>query len=80
MSIEVLNVEEVNKMIDQHGWKRSWVIEQIGATRTVGYALLRDGMLPKSSRRKREVLGKLSQLLGVEVPQILLTLEAKRTA
>lgn len=78
MQREVLNTEEVRKEISQRGLKIGWVIGYLEMSRTAGHALLRDGQLPKDPDRKSEVLGKLAELLGREVPQILLTLEAKK--
>lgn len=78
MQREVLNTDEVRNAIDQRGWKIGWVIKQLEMSRTAGHALLRDGQLPKDPERKSEVLERLAKLLGREVRQILLTLEAKR--
>ncbi len=79
MKVELLNVEKVKVLIDANGWKRSWVIEQIGESRTsdFGFPLLREGRLPKDPERKKEVLRKLSKLLGVPAKDLVVTLEAK---
>lgn len=80
MSIEVLNVEKTRRLIESKGLKVTWVVKQIGVTRTVGLQLLRDGWFPKDKARKAKVLKDLSKLLGVEAGDLLLTLVAKRTA
>ena len=80
MSIEVLNVEKTRRLIESKGLKVTWVVKQIGVTRTVGLQLLRDGWFPKDKARKAKVLKDLSKLLGVEAEELLLTLVAKRTA
>ena len=80
MSIEVLNVEKTRRLIESKGLKVTWVVKQIGVTRTVGLQLLRDGWFPKDKARKAKVLKDLSKLLGVEAGELLLTLVAKRTA
>lgn len=78
MSIEVLNTGVIRKVIKSRGWTLGWVITQIGEKPNFGYELLREGRLPKDQDRKSQVLRKLSNLLGVEVGELLLTLEAKK--
>jgi hypothetical protein len=78
MSIEVLNAELVSEMIEKHGLKRSFVIAKLGLGQK-GYEFLRGEWMPKKdAARKATLLKALAKLLGVEVPQILLTLEPRR--
>lgn len=81
MTIEVLNVEKTRKIIEEKGWSLAWVIKKCGLTRTIGYALFKHGILPEDLDRKAKVLEDVSNLLGVEVTQLLLTLKpVKRPA
>lgn len=79
MSIEMLNVEMVSSRIKECGWKRSYVITQLGLGGD-GYKFLRGEWMPKNPARKARILRDLAKLLGVEVRQILLRLEAKKPA
>ena len=76
----MLDVRKVNKLIDERGLKRAWLIKKIGLKRTAGNALLRDGLLPKDSKVRENALTALTQQLGVEVRQILLRFVAKESA
>lgn len=79
MSIEMLDAKKVAELIREKGWTRRHVITQLGLKQE-GYKFLRGEWLPKDSARKALLLGTLARLLGVRVPQILLHLEAVRTA
>lgn len=79
MSIEMLNVELVSKVIKENGWTRRHIIGKLGLGPD-GYKFLRGEWLPKDDNRKAKMLGALAKILGVEVRQILLRLEAKRIA
>jgi hypothetical protein len=81
MSIELLDAEFVTECIAAHGWTRKWVLLQLGLGKE-GYKFLRGEWLPKDPARKARLVGQLAKMLGKEVPQILLRLEAKtrRTA
>lgn len=76
MSIEILNTDLVKAKIAERGWTRKFVIAQLGLGQD-GYKLLRGEWLPKDQARKAELLRKLSKMIGVGVPQILLRLEAR---
>ena len=75
----MLNAELVTAKIKEHGWTRSYVIAQLGLGRE-GYPFLRGEWLPKNGVRKTLLLKKLSKLIGVELPKIILRLEAVKTA
>lgn len=77
MSIEVLNTELISELIKKRGWKRTYVIEQLGLSRD-GYKFLRGEWIPKDKVRKTRLLKTLANLLNVEVSQILLRLEARQ--
>jgi hypothetical protein len=77
MSVELLNTELVQKLMEERGLIGRWVVQQVGLTRTPGYDLLRDGKLPKDPKRKKEVLKRLSKLFSVDERQLVLRLEAK---
>lgn len=79
MSIEVLNTELVREKIKERGWTLKWVIAQLDLGQD-GYKLLRGEWMPKDNVRKTKVLRTLAKLLGMEVPQILLRLEATRAS
>ena len=72
----MLNTALVARLIDERGWKRSYVITQLGLGQD-GYKFLRGEWLPKDDDRKSRLLESLADLLGVGVPQILLRLEEK---
>lgn len=74
----MLNTSKVQQLIELKGLKVKWVIQQMGLKRTAGYYLLKDGLLPKDEELRRSALEKLANILGVEVPQILLRLSANR--
>lgn len=80
MASEVLDVQTVDRLRMERGFTSAiWMVGRLGIKRTAGYALLRDGVLPKDESVRRDVLGKLAQLLGVEDErQLVLRLEAKR--
>lgn len=78
MTMDVINVETVRRGFEEKGLKLAWVIKQCELSRTQGYALFNDGTLPKDKDRKSKALKTIAKLLGVEVPQILLTLEPKQ--
>lgn len=78
MTMEVVDTQRVNELIDLKGLKRTWVIGQMALTRTAGYAMIRDGVLPKDEDKRNFALKKLAQILDTDVRQILLRLEAKR--
>jgi len=69
----LLDIELVQQRIDEKGLRKDWIINQIGLKKTAGHMMLRDGLLPKDPSRKEEALKKLASILGLEVPQILLT-------
>lgn len=73
----MLNVELVTKMIKERGWKRSFVISEIGLKARDGYPFLRGEWLPKDGVRKTLLVGKLATLLGVSARKVLLRLEAR---
>lgn len=52
----------------------------LGVSETLGYRMFRRGELPEDAARRKVVLRKIADYFGVEVPQILLRLEARRTA
>ena len=79
MRVELLNTELVKAKIRENGWTRGHVIAQLGLGRE-GYTFLRGEWLPKDRARKALLLKKLAKMLDVEVPQILLRLEAKESA
>lgn len=79
MSVELLDTELVQKLMEEQGRLGKWVVQQIGLTRTPGYDLLRDGKLPKDPAKRKLVLKKLSKLLSVDERQLVLRLEAQRT-
>lgn len=79
MSIELLDTELVTRKIRENGWTRKWVIRQLNLGQD-GYKLLRGDWLPKNRDRKSRLLRKLAEILGVEVGDLLLRFEAKRTA
>lgn len=77
MSNEMLNVEKVERLIDERGLRKNWVIRQIGLKPTSGHMLLKNGVLPKDPEVKDVALEKLAELLGVDERQILLRLPIK---
>jgi hypothetical protein len=74
MSIELLNAELITVEIKKRGLTRKHVIAQLGLGQD-GYKFLRGEWLPKNLVRKTKLVKELAKLLGVEVPQILLTLK-----
>lgn len=79
MSIELLNGQEITRLLKKEGRSRQWLIAgaELGAD---GYRILRGETLPKDPERKSRVTKKVAKLLGVEVRQILLRFEAQKTA
>lgn len=75
MADGILDTELVRQKIDENGWKRNWVFQQIGLKRSRGYQLIRDGLLPKDLDERDLVLRKLSGLIGIEIPKLFLRLE-----
>lgn len=76
MSVEVLNTELVQKLMEERGLLGKWVVQQVGLSRTPGYDLLRDGKLPKDPVKRKEVLKKLGRLFSVDERQLVLRLKA----
>lgn len=72
----MLNTDLVKAKIKENGWTISHVIAQLGLGQE-GYKFLRGEWLPKNSVRKTLLLKKLANLLDVELPKIILRLEAK---
>lgn len=77
MSVELLNTELVQRLMEERGLLGKWVIQQVGLSRNPGYALLSDGKLPKDPAKKKDVLKKLSRLFSVNERQLVLRFEAK---
>lgn len=75
---EMLRADKVRQLVRDKGLKQNWVSEQIGLKKTAGHLMFRDGLLPKDDEVRNDVLKKLSKLLGVEVSEILLRLEARQ--
>lgn len=79
MNIERLNAELISDLITTRGISRKFVIEKLELG-SDGYKILRGETLPKDSDLRTEIVRKVANFFGVGVPQILLRLEAKRTA
>lgn len=79
--MEILNVPVVSQILNDRGLKTGWVIQQLGMKRTAGYIMFRNGVLPSDQASRKEVLAKLSKLLGLPLPQIVVSLpRPRRTA
>ena len=71
---DLLNVELVRReLIEAKGMKVRWLYEQLGLSRSTGYQMFRNGLLPKEPTVRRKVLEQLAKFMGKEVPQILLS-------
>lgn len=77
---ELLDTELVQRRISERGLKTIWVIKKCGLKRTVGYQMIRDGLLPKDTDKRNDALEKLCRLLGLQVPQILVRPMKAKTA
>ena len=79
MEAEVLDTERVQKLRSNKGLTDGmWIIRRLGMKRTAGYALLRDGRLPKDPKVRRKVLKDLGDLLDADERQLVVRLVAKR--
>lgn len=76
----ILDAGLVGRLMAQKGLKRSWVCSQMGLGQSAGYMMLRDGLLPKDNEVRTRAVEKLAEVLGVGVGDLLLHLEANRTA
>lgn len=77
---EQLDTELVQRRIAERGLKTNWVLTQCGLRRTSGYQMIRDGLLPKDTLKRNEVLEKLARMLGLQVRQILVRPMKAKTA
>jgi len=75
--METLNTELVRQRIEDKGLKQIWVIQKTGLATTVGYQMLREGLLPKNEAKRKIALEKLAEILGVNQKDLILHLEAK---
>lgn len=78
---DMLNVELVKQLRLKKGKPPvSWLIQHVGMARASGYLMFRKGLLPEDPEKRHEVLEKLATFLDVEVQQILLRPQSRRTA
>lgn len=81
MSDIVLNAAKVQRLLEEKGLKKNWVIQYLGLKRSKGYDMLGDeGRLPKTTEVRNRALKKLAKLLGADVPDLLLQIEAREAS
>jgi len=56
----------VQSLIEKYGVKKGWLIKQMGLTRTVGYTMLREGILPNNEVARENALNVLAKTLKVK--------------
>lgn len=81
--MEILNARLAKEVLRRQGRSQMWVIKQLGIGRSSGYSMFRTGALPEDPALKARVIEKLSEILGLSVPQILIRppgLDELRTA
>jgi predicted DNA-binding transcriptional regulator AlpA len=70
MSMVILHIENVAAAIEAKGLKKAWVIRQLGMSRTTGFNLLNNGVLPKDASLAARALRKLADLLDLDETQL----------
>jgi hypothetical protein len=77
---EILNIVVVGTALQKKGLKLVWVARQLGLNRSAGYMMFRHGILPLDLSKRAKVVGKLSEIVGLPVSQILVRLPEAKTA
>jgi hypothetical protein len=77
MNDVLLNVEKVKRLRKERGMTVEWLYRQLGMSRTSGYLMFTNGLLPKNVSRRKAILKKLATLLGAESSQLTLRFEAE---
>lgn len=65
---EYLDTQKVEQMRRDRGVSLTWIYTRLGISRTSGYLLFTHGVLPEDLSRRKELLEKLSELLGADGP------------
>lgn len=81
MTMVLLNVELVDMLMRERGLRRCLVLREAGMTRTAGYTMFREGLLPKDQAKRERALKVLSDKLGLNESELTVRLElAKESA
>ncbi len=71
-----LNTAAVNQALEVKGVKIKKAIEVAGLKSSMGYTMIRDGLLPKDEKIRSNALKKLAEFLNLKVGELVIELDS----